>query len=565
MRRECVGLVLALVGCDPTAGLSDSADAALPQVKRYFDGPGSQVASGPWNRVVVDLDADTLYHVGARRLDDEQPTFHLFGADAREGCEVAPNSGTWLMGKPLPAPFRLLPFLEDMDEQGRGRLRFTTLDCRVQDLVIENAGRPYPRLYDHGYLVPTGDGYTFADPWSGTKREIAGKLDNVLVWSDVVLLQADGKLKSFSSQFDVGSEWGDEPVASVPNADDFLVEDKAGLHRVQLDRDSLKIGAEDVLPETCRLQRSQLAPNDDTSLWLTLSTGCDDPQPRVVHIDRVSYEILESIPLPAEVDTRYARLLAARSDDEDEPPLTIAYLTDVDDDGLGNLWIWAEGADAPVQVGEHAEVDSAYLLPRASDWAGIAQVNYQLLGGYLAHDWVHFHWDGSSELIGERIVRNPSSGEVLVNFDGVAGDLPLFLQDGYVVLAQGLAPYSGEASSYIGEPHRALVDHFDGDSGRALLGAEAKNSVPSGWQVVGDAVPPEQLRFAWFMPALLFIDNWDAKQQSGSLVAYNYELDARSTIAEGVSSFDLTSYPWDGVVYSVPRGKNQGLWFAKAK
>ena len=137
MRRGHPVLLLALCGCDPTSGLADTADAALPAVKRYFDGPGSRVADGPWNRVVVDLDVDTLYHVGARRLDDDEPTFHLFGADAREGCNVSPNAGTWLMGKPLAAPFRVLPYLESIDERGRGSLRFTTLDCRVQDLVIE--------------------------------------------------------------------------------------------------------------------------------------------------------------------------------------------------------------------------------------------------------------------------------------------------------------------------------------------------------------------------------------------------------------------------------------------
>jgi hypothetical protein len=67
------------------------------------------------------------------------------------------------------------------------------------------------------------------------------------------------------------------------------------------------------------------------------------------------------------------------------------------------------------------------------------------------------------------------------------------------------------------------------------------------------------------MPALLFIEDWDPDQKTGSLVAYNYDLDARDTIAEGVSSFDLTSYPWDGVVYSVPEGKQRGIWFSKAK
>ncbi len=170
---------------------------------------------------------------------------------------------------------------------------------------------------------------------------------------------------------------------------------------------------------------------------------------------------------------------------------------------------------------------------------------------------------GTTEPIAERIVRNTSNGEVLVNFDGVAGDLPQFAGDGYRVLAKGVAPYGLELTSTIGPRHHARVDHFDGSGGRLLIGSGDEDR--SSWDVVGSSVPPEMLRFAWFMPALLFIEDWDPDSNTGSLVAYNYELDARDTIAVGVSSFDLTNYPWEGVVYTVPRGKHRGIWFSKAK
>ncbi len=563
MRRACFGLAVVLVGCDPTAGLSDSADAALPQVKRYFDAPGSQLASGPWNRVVVDLDADTLYHVGARRLDDEQPTFHLFGADAREGCEVAPNAGTWLMGKPTPAPFRVLPYLESMDERGRGRLRFTTVDCKVQDLAVEDASRPYPRLYDHGYLVPTGEGYTFADPWAGKTREIAGVLQGVLSWNSVVLLWADGELKSFSDQFEPGSRWGNQVEAVVPISDDFLIEDADGLHHVQIDRDSLEITASDLLEGACHLQHSALISSDGVTDFVVVSQPCGAARPSLVQLDLKTFEVLSSKELPFEADSRHTRGLVPLPDSTNPKPTAALFLTDLGDDGRGTLWAWQEGKGAPIEVGERADLDTAYVLPQDTDWAGVARVNFQVLGNYEAHDWLHFRWDGTTEPIAAHVVQSSATGEVIVNFDGVAGDLPVFSADGYRVLAKGVPPYTSEAMSYIGEHHYALVDHFDGEVGRALLGTDSQD--PRGWDAVGTDVPPEQLRFAWFMPALMFIENWDAKQKSGSLVAYNYELDARTTIAEGVSSFDLTSYPWDGVVYAVPRGKQKGIWFAKAK
>jgi hypothetical protein len=563
MRRAYAGLLLALSGCDPTAGLADSADAAMPQIKRYFDGPGSQLSAGPWNRVVVDLDVETLYHVGARRSDDEEPTFHLFGADARQGCEVAPNAGTWLMGKPRLAPYRLLPFVEDMDERGRGRLRFTTLDCAVQDLVLEDAGRPYPRLYDRGYLIPTGRGYTFADPWQGEARVIARDLTDVLIWeADGVLLWADDELKSFSEQFDVGSEWGSSPVAAVPiQRVSFLVEDADGLHHVGLDRQTLEIGHEQVLPGACNLQRSTVVASDGSSIWVAVQQPCDDPKPSILHLDSVSLEVLDSFQLPFETDARYVRALVGTAVDGEAVPLAAVYLTDVGDDGLGTLWAWRAGAGEPFELGEHADLDGAVLKAPDSGWDGLAEVNAQSIGGYLAHDRIQFRWDGTTSILAEHVVRNSSTGEVLVNFDGVAGDLAIFDDDGYGVLAQGVPPYSGEAISTTGDRHYARVDHFDGEAGRLLLSTD----LPGSSSAVGAQVPPDFARFSWFMPALVFIEHYDAVARSGSLVAYNYELDARSVIAEGVSSFDLTSYPWDGVVYTVPSGARQGIWFAKAK
>jgi hypothetical protein len=562
MRPAFPVLLLALCGCDPTSGLADTADAALPSVKRYFDGPGLRVADGPWNRVVVDLDADTLYHVGARRLDDSEPTFHLFGADASDGCNVSPNAGTWLMGKPLAAPFRVLPFLENIDERGRGSLRFTTLDCQVQDLVIEDAGRPYPRLYDKGYLVPTKQGYTFVDPWLGTTDEIAEQLQSILIWKESILLWADGTLKSFTDQFERGDELGSGISAVLGIKDAFLTEDEHGLHKVTFDRETLKLTSEDVLADACHLQLSSMTSSDDQGAWVVLQLPCDSPKSSVVRLDE-DFAVLERFELPFDADARHARALVSGPGEDGPEPLATLYLTDVDESGRGTLWAWRADAEAPIQLGEHADLDSVYLEATDGDWDGVAQTNYQVLGGLLAHDWVHFRWNGETDLIAERIVRNTSSGEVLVNFDGVAGDLPVFAADGLSIVAEDVPPYAGEATSYVGDRRYARIDHFDGDSGRALLTGDPTSA--ESWQELGEGVTPDTLRFSWFMPALLFLENWDAERKVGSLVAYNYELDARSTIADGVSSFDMTSYPWDGLIYTVPYGKRKGLWFSKAK
>jgi hypothetical protein len=555
-------LLLTLLGCDPTSGLSDAADAALPSIKRYFDGPGQRIADGPWHRVVVDLDADTLYHVGARRLDDEEPTFHLFGADAKDGCGVSPNAGTWLMGKPKAAPYRVLPYLEAIDEQGRGRLRFTTLDCEVQDLVVEQAGRPYPRLYDHGYLVPTGQGYTFVDPWSGEAQVVAENLHDVLAWQGSVLFWADGKLKSFSDQFEKGAELGENVTTALKIGTSFLFEDDAGLQRVRFDYESLALSSEPVLPGACRLQRSLTVSSDADGSWLALEMPCGNPKPSLVHVDE-QMNVLRQHQLEFEADARYARALVLGTAEAGPKPLATLYLTDVAEDGRGTLWAWREGDPAPIQLGERAELDSAFVSPPSTGWDGLVQINYQELGAYTAFDWLNFRWSGETQVVAAHVVRNSASGEVLVNFDGVAGDLPRFDEEGLHVVAEDVPPHTGDAASYIGTRRYARVDHFDGNSGRLRITKDDQRLLD--FEELASGVTPDGLRFSWFMPALVFLEGWDKERKTGSLVAYNYELDARTTIAEGVSSFDLTSYPWDGVIYTVPYGNKRGLWFSKAK
>ena len=566
MRHAYAGfwLVLALAGCDPTSGLTDTADATLPPVKRYFDGAGTQLAEGAWSRVVVDVNIDTGYHLAARRADDEVPTFHLFGADAQTGCKVAPNAGTWLLGMTGNAPNRLLPFAESLDERGRGPVRFTTLDCQVQDLVVEDGGRPYPGSFDHGYLIPTKQGYTFADPWAGESREVAARLERILVWKEGVLLWADDELKSFSDQFELGEAWGNTPVSVVPIEGAFLVEDADGLHRVTFDTDSLEIRSEDVLPTACHLQHSPAVASDESSAWVVLEEPCGNPKPSILRLDAETFEPLESFEVPFETDARNARaLISGATETGDAQPLGLAYLSDVDENGFGTAWAWQAGSPAAIQLGEQAALATVFIYPPEDDWAGSLQTNFRTLAGYESYDLVRFRWDGTTEPFAEKIVRNSADGDLLVNFDGVTADLPQFHEDGYRVLATGVVPYAGGVASFTTPRHYARVVDFDGASGSLLLGTDSED--PTAWESLASLVLPESPRFAPFMPSVLFLEDWDADSKTGALVAYNVELEARTTIAEGVSSFDLASYPWEGVVYTVPYGKTRGIWFSRAK
>ncbi|HYQ14689.1 MAG TPA: hypothetical protein VEQ58_02995, partial [Polyangiaceae bacterium] len=411
--------------------------------------------------------------------------------------------------------------------------------------------------------VPTNNGYTFADPWLGEQRELATDVKGVLAWDAAILLWADDQLKSFSAQWETGHTWGNAPVATLAVRDTFLVEDADGIHNVKFDRDSLEIEAEDVLPDVCHLQRSSLLPAASDGFWVAAQQPCDNPKPSLLYVAYDTFEILSAEELPFEADARNMRVLIGGGIDDEPAPIAATYATDVDDDGFGTLWAWRAGDEAPIELGEHGDVDSVYLSASGMDWAGGAQTNLQSLGGRRVSDYVRFRWTGETSVFVERVLANTNSGESLINFDGTAGDLARFDGDEPRIIAQGVPPNLTMLTSYSNVAQVARMDHFDGSSGRLLLGTNDYDL--SSWKELGSHVAPQFVIFSWFMPAVLFLDDWDQDSLSGTLVAYNYELDARSTIAEGVTSFDMTSYPLDGVVYAVPRGNQRGMWFSKAK
>jgi hypothetical protein len=342
-----------------------------------------------------------------------------------------------------------------------------------------------------------------------------------------------------------------------------LVEDAAGLHRVKLDGTSLELTADDVLAGDCHMQWSNLIGSDTKTVWFTAEAPCGNAKPSVLHVDVETFEVLDALELPFETPAITTRPLLTTSDTGASTFEGVAYLTDAGSDGHGSIWAWKAGTDAGVKLGDQADLDGLGLDTDTPGWDGTVKVNYQTIGSRSAYDWLRFRWDGTTETIAQSVVRNTSSGEWLVNFNGVSGDLPDFDDDPYKVLASGIPAYSGQVTSYVGERQYARIDQFDGSTGRLLLGTDVGK--PGTWSGVGVNVSPDYFRFSWFMPSLIFMENWDANTKTGTLISYNYELDARATLAENVSSFDLTSYPWDGIIYAIPSGKKQGIWFAKAK
>ena len=184
MRRAYAGLSASAVrGVTRRAGSPIRRTPPCPTEKRYFDGPGTQLVAG------------SVEPRGRR----PRP-----GHAVPRGCAPPRRRGADLSSVRRGRPNRLPGVAQRRhlaDGQARRRAlspaavrrrAATSADAAVcasprstaksKTWSSKTPGAPYPRLYDHGYLVPTKQGYTFADPWSGESREIAAKLQAYWLW-----------------------------------------------------------------------------------------------------------------------------------------------------------------------------------------------------------------------------------------------------------------------------------------------------------------------------------------------------------------------------------------------
>jgi hypothetical protein len=64
------------------------------------------------------------------------------------------------------------------------------------------------------------------------------------------------------------------------------------------------------------------------------------------------------------------------------------------------------------------------------------------------------------------------------------------------------------------------------------------------------------------LPGVAYFTRFDADTQTSRLEYTNYELDFTSIVSDGVADFLLTP---DSIIYTVPFGKNAGIWLVRAK
>jgi len=165
--------------------------------------------------------------------------------------------------------------------------------------------------------------------------------------------------------------------------------------------------------------------------------------------------------------------------------------------------------------------------------------------------------------------RGPLRGDgdqVLSDFADAAGSLGVLRQGMLQPIAEGVPEWALK-SDRAGQ-HLATLRDFAGAVGQLIWSpAEGAAVDPTSltWTELGKGVPRDQYAFldsATRLPGLAFIGDANASGQ-GRLQYFNFELEALGEINRGVSDFQPVGEP-PGILYTIPTGKNAGIWFADA-
>ncbi|HEX3775849.1 MAG TPA: hypothetical protein VHV51_15360 [Polyangiaceae bacterium] len=545
------------LACDPKAGFESTANSIDPNEKSYVDGPGSLLVAGPYNTVGIDFDQDTGVHLLSRRRDDSGASLTLFGQNAENGCQIAPDVVTWFPSRPGTEPTRLLPYFSARNPDGSGSLGFSSVDCQLEPYTLDNVQPLTDPEIDHGFLVRQNGALVLADPWAGTTQAIVSALQRVIRVGTQFLVWGDGQLIAFDSGLNELGRYGTHVVA-VTDLDygaAFAVEDDNGLHELIPNFDTLSYAFNPIDPDACALS----TPSAIIS-WVVVHSPCSDPHLVGEGIDPTGVANVTRLPFSAQGDSRSALIARSISGDLDSTSdLALFYLDSVDaTSGLGTLHV-AQPGGAPLELGQNASLSFASLLEAGSDFDGLGFVDVSQSVGRL----LRFRWDGSSETVAEGVDSNATVPGILANFTGSVGDLYGLDAHGDTLLEEsGVPPFNTTLRSNDASWSLAIA-HFDGVSGDLQL----KQSVDGADQTTAQRVPLNQYQFMNIvpLPGFAYLADYDESAFVGTLYVQNLSLGSTMVVAKNVSDFVATDYPLPGILYSVPIGSNAGLWFARAK
>lgn len=535
-------------------GISDfGTDLANPDLITV-GGPGVRVAEGSYASPLVDPWDDAGPVVVAFEFLSDGPHLAMRPLNGGSGCDTGLAYSSIVRDK-LDNLTQLIAYSasETGDAEGFSTVHFVDHQCQEYGQPIKSAKLP-SILYEDppGYLVQTSTRLLIVAPWFGTTTVLAENLSWWDTWSDAdksIAVIDGGHFKIFDAQHrqvaDIGTAVTQMTRLGTNGA--FLLVDGGVLRTYQSLSDTAPV----------EVARDACSASLDSGGCLFYYSPCSSHQLQCYRADTTS---------PIVVDTNVQSLVSTRWSQDSK--MATLYTKANADDGSTELWLFRS------DDGTHT-----LMVPKFAHLYGwsapAAEIDALVNSDGEVGQAMRYTSSADPVLIADNVSANFSQG-LLANFDRTLsiGDLYTPVQLGQSPqLVANEVPYVKDQEVIVSPKNQATLGYgkatITGSDGRlgalTLLRYPLTGPGPDSPRVIASDVPVGGYRFFTYMNALSYTDAFDIQNSVGRLNLYELDLDATTFISDGVRESLEIFWPWEGIMYVVPKGDRAGIWVTRAK
>lgn len=537
-------------GCDLVQGFQDAGDALFPEERTHLDAPGLRLVAGNYRDIRFASGTD-LYLLARQPEDEEQKLFSMRYSAPRP-CAIPKVGSYYAYHLSAIDPPTIAYFQENV---WAGSLRFADADCNAYPDVLEQSqpvdGTP------EGFVVWSGFELSLFNPITRNKRLLSSDARGLLLraFSGYNLVFTEREVVAFSPDWRELGSFGQNIRAAHRVGSSVFYEDDGGIHR-------LRAGDGSVSDTILAADGCELATRDEP--WVHYFAPCNDQQ-LVIYHEPTS----QAAPLDLPARPRHVRLEAALGSPGTNPatqPFWFFYLKDINAETDRGTLVVRTPNGKELEIGSEASLDLVQVVQSRGEPYGYALVSFS------GNTGTYRYWSAGGEQVDLATRALPDAGRLIVDYDGVAGNLVAVSRDQVRVVAERV-PFRGFEYGDRKSRWTALFSQFDGENGTLSILDGSLDSAESAYQASG--TPAFELRTVasnvsyfrtafldFVLPGILYLSDRDPVLDVGLLEYRNLELGFTAQIAQGVSDFIVTA---DDVIYSVPYGNAAGIWLLQAK
>lgn len=568
-----VAVALLLGGCDLAAGLQDVGSSLTNPDAALLDHPGRKLADGLFRQLLIDGSLDEGGHVIALRENEDGQQLAIIPYLENDSCFLKPAVAVDRLSSRVDVELPgILSVQRTQDENGRGDISFVNFNCEDAFEGFTGSRLPqlaFPASKPRGLLGMTGAGELYlVEPGNKRTVYISTGATQASSSDDKLWTLEDGQLVIRDDELKVLDRMGSGVELYTLTAGSWLTV-------AFMDEDGLSFWNE--VEGVTHISSSACNPTSWGSDTLAYFDPCEE---RKLNLYTRGTRI--------GVDADYVRLVGPKGiRDLDQHIATdwgsgittshLSFIAGESEVPSGDLLLASIQPGVELQDDELTIELETQVLAKGN--ANIRSGNIILNWNGVAGDLVEYETEDDEIVdlipVADAVAQLPGGNTysprgVLSHFDGTTGDLRVYsrkvTKDGTTITSELIAkgvpiqPQTVEPDT----GRMAFVgDSSDGQTGTLYLGRNAGED-PTRLQALEDHVLLNTARFLDQPRGLAYLVRAKGTTEA-RLRVWLIDSEIKLTVHKNVHEYRTVPWPAAGILYAVPNGDDQGLWFSKAR